>query len=465
MVSRFAGQNAWILTAGVLVMLITAALGAYLLVASRQTGSQTVHVRTQTSPFLMEYQTPGTEALPNTIAVDSAGNVWTVLQNRTELAEFTPSTSSFRTYPFPEPSGTKVMTWGLAIDDSRHLVWVADETSEVIWSFNMTSLVFKETPIPTVGATPFQLVVDGRGNVWFTEFVGDKLGVISSSGALTELPIPIPGNPTGIAIDSQGKIWFNLLQTSGLAYLYYIGSYHEGSFSFYNLTNRVDTPVGIAVGADGNVWITQHGASLLSEYYPATGQIKTFSTSIPKVGASLPYFVYVDPLSGKVWFNEHYGNAIGEFNPSTGQMVEYRLAPGPSSYGNISGILTMSLATSGTPWFVEVYTGRIGSLNSTAPLDLALELNEQTVSVSNESTTTIHVRITSSVDEPISLVASVGNATNPLSFSFSPASGKGNFTSTMSIEDSSTSKGTYFITISAATKDLTVSQVVEVQSV
>jgi len=230
----------------------------------------------------------------------------------------------------------------------------------------------------------------------------------------------------------------------------------------------VDTPVGIAVDSNGNVWLTQHGASLLSEYFPATGQIRTFSTSIPKVGASYPYFVYVDPLNGNVWFNEHYGNAIGEFDPSSGQMVEYRLAPGPSSYGNISGILTMSLTASGTPWFAEVYTGRIGTLNSSAPVNLSLKLNgftpSQTISVSNRSATTLQLRITGNADLPISLSAAVGNATNPLRFTFSPSSGSGSLASTLTIADSSTSKGVYFVTISAETEGLTVSQVVEVQS-
>jgi len=446
-------------------------LGAYLYVRSPAPAVQTVQtvqVKAQSNPFLLEYPTPDAEALPNAIAVDSGGNVWTVLQNRTELVEFTPATSSFKTFPFPLPEGTKVMTWGLTVDDSRHLVWVADETSDVIWCFNMTSSIFRETAIPTVGATPFQIVLDSRGNAWFTEFVGDKIGTISILGVLTETPIPVVGNPTGIAIDAQGRIWFNLLQTGGVSDLYYVGSYYGGSFSFYNLTNRVDTPVGIAVDSGGHVWLTQHGASLLSEYYPATGEIKTFSTSIPRVGASLPYFVYVDQANGNVWFNEHYGNAIGEFDASTDQMVEYHIPPGPSTYGNISGVLTMNLAASGTPWFAEVYTGKIGTLNYTTPLNLSLGLNGvnlgQIIRISNGSSTSLQVTITGKGGGSELLSAAVGNATNPLKFSFLPGSGIGNFTTTLTISDSSTLKGNFFVTISATSGDLTMSQVVEVES-
>jgi len=455
----------------VLAVALVVPLGAYFYAQSSAPSIHTIQslqVKAQASPFLIEYPTPDAEALPNAIAVDSSGNVWTVLQNRTELVEFTPATSSFRTFPFPLPVGTKVMTWGLAVDNSRRLVWVADETSDVIWCFNMSSSTFRETPIPTVGATPFQIVLDSRGNAWFTEFVGDKIGAVSTSGVLTEIPIPIVGNPTGITIDSQGRIWFNLLQTGGLSDLYYVGSYYGGSFSFYNLTNRVDTPVGIAVDSGGHVWLTQHGASLLSEYYPATGEIKTFSTSIPEVGASLPYFVYVNPANGNVWFNEHYGNAIGEFNPTTDQMVEYHVPSGPSTYGNISGVLTMDLAASGAPWFSEVYTGKIGTLNYTTPLHLSLALNGvnqgQIIPVSNGSSASLQVTVTGTGSGPELLSAAVGNATNPLQFSFLPGSGTGNFTSTLTISDSSTLKGNYFVTISVASGYLTMSQVVEVES-
>ena len=463
-----ANQKYRALAAIAAAVLIAVSTGAYLYLQPTSHTAPAVKVGAQTSSFLTEYPTPGAESLPNAIAVDSSGNVWTVLQNKTTLVEFNPTTSSFKTFPFPEPTGTKVMTWGLAVDNSRNLVWVADETSDVIWCFNITSTGFRKVPLQTVGATPFQLVLDNQGNVWCTEFVADKIGVVSADGHLAEMQIPIAGNPTGIAIDAHGKIWFNLLQTSGASDLFYVGSYLGGSFSFYNLTGRVDIPVGIAVDASGNVWLTQHGASLLSEYSPVTGQTKTFSTSIPKVGASYPYFVYVDPLNGNIWFNEHYGNAIGEFDPSSGQMVEYHLTPGPSSYGNISGILTMSLTTAGTPWFAEVYTGKIGTLNSTEPLNLSLALSGaslgQEISISNKSFATLQMRITSGSRLPVFLSAAVGNTTNTLSFSFSNASGYGNFTSAVTIADSSASSGVYFVTISAVTTGLTISQVVQIRS-
>jgi hypothetical protein len=149
-------------------------------------------------------------------------------------------------------------------------------------------------------------------------------------------------------------------------------------------------------------------------------------------------------------------------------MVEYHVPPGPSAYGNISGVLTMNLAPSGAPWFAEVYTGKIGTLNFTAPLGLSLGLSGirpgQIVRVSNGSAASLQVTITGSGRGPELLSAAVGNATNPLKFSFLPGSGTGNFTTTLTIGDSSTLKGDSLVTISATSGDVTTSQVAAVES-
>jgi ABC-type molybdate transport system substrate-binding protein len=115
-----------------------------------------------------------------------------------------------------------------------------------------------------------------------------------------------------------------------------------------------------------------------------------------------------------------------------------------------------------------VYTGKIGTLNSTEPLNLSLALNGaslgQEISISNKSSATLQMRITSGSRLPVFLSAAVGNTTNPLRFSFSNASGYGNFTSAVTIADSSASSGVYFVTISAVTAGLTISQVVQIRS-
>lgn len=246
----------------------------------------------QVSQFLTEYPIPTRGSFPNGVAVDSSGNVWTVLQNQTALSEFNPFDRTFQVFEVPEQKGTQITSWGIAVDNTRHLVWFTDEASNAIWRFNITAQSFKQFALKTAEALPYQVALDSQSNAWFTEFAGNKIGEISTDGVLIETSIPLsPAQPIGIAIDTtQDRIWFNLFQIGGTRNMFYIGSYYKGSFTFHNMTGLAGTPVGIALDPLGNIWLTQHGTSFLSEYNPATGHFRTISTSIPPAGVSNLYF-------------------------------------------------------------------------------------------------------------------------------------------------------------------------------
>jgi virginiamycin B lyase len=418
-------------------------------------------------PFMTEYTLPSAESLPNAIAVDSNENVWTVIQNDSSLGKFIPSTGSFVEYHLPGlKAGAALTSWGIAIDNSDHTVWFTDEVSNAVWSFNTTSETFIEHSIKTPAALPYQVSIDSQGNVWFTEFSGDKIGVVSQNGTINEFPIPIaPSQPTGIAVDIQtNRVWFNLLETSGSVDQFYVGSFYNGSFTFNNITPEVDTPVGIAVGQNGTLWLTQHGASLVSEFNPTTRFFRTISTSIPPVGASYPYFVYVDQATGNVWFNEHYGNAISVFNPKDNVLTEYEIPSRNVADGNISGALTMTVASNGIPWFTELYNGKLGNVNTSSPVGLSLRVSgDNTIQLSNLSSTQLQFSISDNTQEQVSLSASVGNFTGQFQFNFTKYTGVGNYSTTLTVTNGGSPPGIYFATLSAETQNVIVSQIIEIR--
>jgi virginiamycin B lyase len=414
--------------------------------------------------FVKEFTLP--DGLPNAIAVDSDGWVWTVLQNSSSLAVLFPSNGSVVEFPIPGlNSKTPLTTWGIAIDQKRQSLWFTEEMSNAVWSFDMRTQTFKEYSIPTLESNPYQVAVDSSGNAWFTEFTGDKIGVVSLNGTIHEFQIPIQSsNPTGIAIDPKtNRVWFNLLDTAGSFDQFYVGSLLNGSFTFNDITSLVDTPVGIAVDSSGNLWLTQHGASLVSEFNPITHYFRTISTSIPPVGASYPYFVYVDNSTGKIWFNEHYGNAISVFDPKSDSLIEYEIPSRNSGNGNISGALTMTLAKDGTPWFTELYTGKVGEVNYSAPVETSLSVSTKQIMLVNESTSSIQLSIRAPANETTNLSASVGNFTGNLLFNFTSFSGQGTFSTNMSIQNGGSPPGVYFVTISAESGDVIVSKVIEIK--
>lgn len=350
-------------------------------IAPNATGSASDLLTSQpiVSQYVTEFPTQP-NASPNAIAVDSGGNVWFSMESYTSIAELNPGNGSVHMYPLPESKNATVLCWGIAIDNANGIVWFTDQFGNSVWKFNVNSHVFTKYPLPNSDSSPYQIALDQKGNTWFTELDGDRLGEITTRGTMEEFKVPLTSTynaqtgstgPAGIAISKDGTVWF------AESYGNSIGSFANGNFKQYDLSNEgLKSPTGIAVDQQGNLWITQHGASFLSEFSPLTDHLTTISTSVVGVTTSLPYFVQIDS-AGNVWFNEHYGNAIARYTPSNSSLVEYLVPSRVSNLGNIAGVLTLALSPHGTPWFTELYTGKIGTINVTESIDLGIRLTGQ----------------------------------------------------------------------------------------
>lgn len=462
----------------VLILAILAALGAYSLstLASsveHSTGANTSSTITNEESYIaltLKHQNVTEYALspssePSVVAVDTDGTVWSVLQNSSSLAELDPSSSEVHQFYLPLSSRSGPLeTWGIAIDSARHLVWFTDQTSNSVWSFNITSHVFHKYALPIKNSFPFGIAVDASGDAWFTEYFASKVGEITTSGNLTQWNATTSDDPfaepAGITIDKQtDAVWFTLLQGSSVC------SFLDGKLQLYNLSAYgVSYLTGVALDSSGNLWLTQHGPSLISEFNPATGYFRSISTSIPPLNTSLPYFVQVDH-SNRVWFDEHYGNSIGVFNPQNDSLVEYLIPPGPAALSNLTGAVQIGLGPNGGVWFPELYTGRIGVVNGSQSPAYVLSIANTTLQLKEGgSSTTIKLSTHSTCACEITLDASSGNSSGNLSFSFSPDSGSGNFSSTLTITSGGMERGIEFVTVSARSALVIVSKVIEIRS-
>ena len=66
-----------------------------------------------------------------------------------------------------------------------------------------------EFPIPTANSAPYAITAGPDGNLWFTETGSGKIGRISPSGTVTEFPIPTTDSSTnGITVGADGNLWF-----------------------------------------------------------------------------------------------------------------------------------------------------------------------------------------------------------------------------------------------------------------
>lgn len=428
------------------------------------TQSFSIVSKPQTEGYITEYPTQANSTNPNGIAVDSNGNVWFILGQRSTLVELITSNGTMREYPLPGAGVYTSLCWGMVYQSSKNAIWFTDDNTNAVYSFNLASDQFMKYALPQPQSSPFGIAVDTQGNVWFAEQGTNRLGEIAASGQLKEVSIPTPsGEPSGVAVDSSGAVWFTLPQLNE------IGSYIGGSFQMYNMTGLLRLPTGISADDKGNLWLTEHGPSLIAEFNPASHYFKSFSTTIPAFNSSYPYFDYLDS-SGNVWFNEHYGNAIAEFNPSTNTLVEYEIPTRVAAAQNISGALTMYLSPAGVPWFTEIFSGRVGTVNVPTNLPLGISVTNSTVSpntvlpLASGGSISLPLSVTNSISESVELRASVGNLSGfHFDFAFSPSSGSGNFQSKLMITDYGSAPGVYFVTLGAETSDVIVSTIIEIQ--
>src|SRR5262245_57893241 len=78
------------------------------------------------------------------------------------------------------------------------------EPLEERWAF---SVGVTECSIPTANATPTGLAVGSDGNLWFTESGTGKVGKVTPSGTFTEYALTSGRQPYGITAGPNGALW------------------------------------------------------------------------------------------------------------------------------------------------------------------------------------------------------------------------------------------------------------------
>jgi len=440
-----------------IIALFAVGLLYYMFEPASETSSSYVS-KPQLVAYTVEYPTRSSSTSPNAIAVDSAGDIWFALENDSSIAELFPTNGTIHEYHLPGVKNGNMTTWGMSVDNSLGLVWFTEYSSNSIWSFNVNDHEFNQHKLVTPYAFPFGLTIDKNHNVWFAELEGNKIGEIAQSGSLLELSVPVASSePSGITTDPTGKVWFTLPGINS------IGSYYRGNFSIQNLTGLITTPVGIAVDSHGNLWMTQHGPSFISEFNPSTHYFRTISTSNNSLIESLPYFCWIDQ-NGNVWFNEHQGNAMGEFEPINNSMIEYFIPTAIKGEGNISYMLTSTLSAGGEPWYTELLSGKVGTVNTTKALDVGMQLLNYSgfESLPNGSKINLGLSITGN-SSLVHLKSYIGNFTGNFTYTFAPQQGSGNFNSVVTIQNIGSKSGVYFVTLTARTNTLAVSRIIEIK--
>ena len=248
------------------------------------------------------------------------------------------------------------------------------------------------------------------------------------------------------------------------------------SFAIFGLPAELNSPLGMAIDASGDLWITNAGTSIFYKLNPDSGNILKFVTSkvsprvfggsnggqvhggidsnISKNAYTLPYWIQ-KASDGSLWFNEQEGNKIARFDPSKMILTEYWIStqnriwancpPGKNTNTNssqtcgIANVLQFSIKNNNKQvWFTEWSENKIGKLDTKRHLPFSVTISPQKeLTIKRGETREIKVKVTSTI--PSSLAKS--NIHMIASGTLTPTGDLGNSTGSFSQEGFSTTAG------------------------
>jgi virginiamycin B lyase len=216
----------------------------------------------------------------------------------------------------------------------------------------------KEWKIPSTGV-PEGIALGSDGALWFSERYTSQIGRMTRRGAFKIYSLDsVQHMTTDITAGPDGALWFTFPNNAPPFDSGRIGRITTaGNVTLYPIPGTTDAE-SITAGPDGNLWFADHvGAAVWR--MTTGGAARKFA--IPGPSGTYPYEITAGP-DGALWFTDFNGRRIGRIT-TAGQVTFYPL-------GSQDG-LPDSIATGpdGKLWFTLDQTGRIGRITTSGAID------------------------------------------------------------------------------------------------
>jgi streptogramin lyase len=398
------------------------------------------------TPYIKEYSMPN-GTWPNGILVDKSGIIWTVGTKSHTLISFDPKQGRvIASYTIPQEiqkNATKnnivqsgiSMVWAVVQGKDGSIWFSQSDSPNPLWRFDPSTKKFESNHL--VSAAPYQMRVDqNTGNIWYTTFTDNKLGVIqkigknqimaynsgiSSQYKVTEFSLGNQSFPSGLFLKGD-SVWVTqslnnkLVQFKGITdpksrvvNIVKILEIPSSSFSS-NDQSLFDSPYDIVL-LGNNLWVTEHDANFITAYNLGSKSVTKFAVSSnPHQYVTLPFWLR-EGAGGELLFNEHYGNRMALFNTTELTLTEYEIPTRDQNLGYISNAINFAVdpANNRNVWFSEYNHDKIGLLNTSVSIPFNIQSSVSKVVLSkmtaikgeqqkNTTTTVVNFQISKNSD-------------------------------------------------------------------
>lgn len=168
-------------------------------------GNKVGRFNTETETFT-EYPLPTPESQPSGIVVDQQGIVWFLETRGNKLGRLHPESGAVEEFELPTPFSTPK---DITVDQTG-VLWFGARSRQRLLSFDPQHKRFKEFTIPGGGVIE-SLAVYGGGNILFTLGRSGKLAIfnVQREEFIAFDALAGESRPFGVLVDSKGNIWFS----------------------------------------------------------------------------------------------------------------------------------------------------------------------------------------------------------------------------------------------------------------
>lgn len=196
-----------------------------------------------------------------------------------------------------------------------------------------TKVLITEYDLPRPTIEPHDVILDGRGMVWYSNFGEQYLGRLDpTTGVHAEFKLPEfkPGFPVGtldLETDKAGNLWLGMMFQGAITRF----DPKTEQFQFYPMPKEQNDNVtqlnmlGLQYGVDGKVWTNNAGNQEVYRIDLASGKFETMAPmkQIPGGGNHTIYGIDSDSKNN-LWFMEFQDNYIGKIDAKTLAVSLYR---------------------------------------------------------------------------------------------------------------------------------------------